>query len=78
MATSHFEDLRIQPEPDAEEAAAIAAVIARYLERENEATRDSLDRWQLAGRVAGQTGVRFRPAARLPTEQWRAAGRMQR
>ena len=65
-----------------DEAAAIAAAIAEYL-NEQEETGDQPETWDgkrfaFAGRIRGLTGVSRRVPRNAPTDEWTAAGRTSR
>lgn len=75
--------LDIPDDADADEAAAITAVVRMLLaEAETEAACDgestSPDSWRLAGRIAALQTRRVRVPRDAPRDEWTAAGRTKR
>jgi hypothetical protein len=65
------------------ESAAVAAALAVYLDDEGDDTGTNAETWdgkrfQFAGRIAGLTGVARRVPRDAPTDEWTAAGRVDR
>lgn len=87
MATSRFEDVRLDLPADAtsEEAAAIVAAIGTHLRREAEAAAEAESegswdglRWAFAGRVDRLQNRTVRVPDCAPRNAWAAAGRTDR
>lgn len=75
--------LAIEPPPTSEEAAAIAAAIARFEVDTGGADEDADPegegrRWGFAGRVEQLTDRRVLPPKEPPEDPWRAMGRLVR
>ncbi|WP_435318944.1 acc operon protein [Haloarchaeobius sp. TZWSO28] len=85
MSQELLERLDIPADADAEEAAAIAAVIGAHLrdqEREAQAEREAETwdgkKWAFAGRLRGTRGHSGRVPDGAPTNAWAASGRADR
>ncbi|WP_435333402.1 acc operon protein [Haloarchaeobius sp. TZWWS8] len=84
MSQELLDRLDIPDDADAEEAAAIAAVIGAHLrDRELQAQQDSEETWQgkkwaFAGRLRATTGHSGRVPDSAPTNAWAASGRADR
>lgn len=78
------EPVRVEPEPDAETIAAIAAALrihrdAKTADRQPDSGDDwQGKRWVFAGRYELVTNRSIRPVDPLPPNAWRAGGRLDR
>ncbi|WP_435358893.1 acc operon protein [Haloarchaeobius sp. DFWS5] len=84
MSQELIDRLDIPADADAEEAAAIAAVIGAHLrDQERKAQEESEETWQgkkwsFAGRLRGTRGHSGRVPDGAPTNAWAASGRSDR